>query len=78
MEPSRMSRTIAIVEDEPAIRANYVDALTRYGHRVAGTRAMVLRHWKVRKDGVTVTTALTLQRAKEKARALNTKKGELK
>ncbi len=30
-----MSRTIAIVEDEPAIRANYVDALTRYGHRVA-------------------------------------------
>ncbi|HMN35441.1 MAG TPA: proteobacterial dedicated sortase system response regulator [Chiayiivirga sp.] len=29
-----MSRTIAIVEDEPAIRANYVDALTRYGHRV--------------------------------------------
>ncbi len=30
-----MSRTIAIVEDEPAIRANYVDALTRYGYRVA-------------------------------------------
>ena len=29
-----MSRTIAIVEDEPAIRANYVDALTRFGHRV--------------------------------------------
>ena len=31
-----MSRTIAIVEDEPAIRANYVDALSRYGHRVVG------------------------------------------
>ncbi|HET9048785.1 MAG TPA: proteobacterial dedicated sortase system response regulator [Chiayiivirga sp.] len=29
-----MSRTLAIVEDEPAIRANYVDALTRFGHRV--------------------------------------------
>lgn len=29
-----MSRTIAIVEDEPAIRANYVDALSRYGYRV--------------------------------------------
>ena len=29
-----MRRTIAIVEDEPAIRANYVDALTRFGHRV--------------------------------------------
>lgn len=29
-----MSRSIAIVEDEPAIRANYVDALTRFGHRV--------------------------------------------
>ena len=30
-----MSRTIAIVEDEPAIRANYVDALQRYGWNVA-------------------------------------------
>ena len=30
-----MSRTIAIVEDEPAIRANYVDALQRYGWQVA-------------------------------------------
>jgi two-component system OmpR family response regulator len=30
-----MSRTIAIVEDEPAIRANYVDALKRYGWQVA-------------------------------------------
>jgi two-component system OmpR family response regulator len=31
----RMSRTIAIVEDEPAIRANYVDAFKRYGWQVA-------------------------------------------
>ncbi len=30
-----MSRHIAIVEDEPSIRANYVDALTRYGHQVS-------------------------------------------
>ena len=30
-----MSRTIAIVEDEPAIRANYVDAFKRYGWQVA-------------------------------------------
>jgi two-component system, OmpR family, response regulator len=30
-----MSRTVAIVEDEPAIRANYVDALKRYGWQVA-------------------------------------------
>ena len=30
-----MSRLIAIVEDEPAIRSNYVDALTRFGHQVA-------------------------------------------
>lgn len=29
-----MSRTIAIVEDEPAIRANFVDALRRYGFQV--------------------------------------------
>ena len=31
-----MSRTIAIVEDEPAIRDNYVDAFRRQGYRVAG------------------------------------------
>ncbi|MBN8427043.1 MAG: proteobacterial dedicated sortase system response regulator [Xanthomonadales bacterium] len=30
-----MSRTIALVEDEPAIRANYVDALHRYGYLVS-------------------------------------------
>jgi two-component system, OmpR family, response regulator len=29
-----MSRRIAIVEDEPAIRANYADALTRHGYKV--------------------------------------------
>jgi two-component system, OmpR family, response regulator len=31
-----MGRNIAIVEDEPAIRANYVEALTRFGYQVAG------------------------------------------
>jgi two-component system OmpR family response regulator len=31
-----MSRTIAIVEDEPAIRLNYEEALRRYGYEVAG------------------------------------------
>ena len=30
-----MSRHIAIVEDEPAIRANYADAFTRNGYRVS-------------------------------------------
>src|SRR5262245_35465717 len=30
-----MSRHIAIVEDEPAIRANYADAFTRHGYRVS-------------------------------------------
>ncbi|MFA5685218.1 MAG: proteobacterial dedicated sortase system response regulator [Lysobacteraceae bacterium] len=29
-----MSRHIAIVEDEPELRANYVEALSRYGYRV--------------------------------------------
>jgi two-component system, OmpR family, response regulator len=29
-----MSRTVAIVEDEPELRANYVEALTRYGYQV--------------------------------------------
>ena len=31
-----MSRRIAIVEDEPSIRANYTEALTRHGYEVAG------------------------------------------
>jgi two-component system OmpR family response regulator len=31
-----MSRSIAIVEDEPAIRNNYIDAFRRQGYRVAG------------------------------------------
>jgi len=31
-----MGRSIAIVEDEPSIRANYVEALTRFGYQVAG------------------------------------------
>jgi len=30
-----MGRTIAIVEDEPAIRANYAEALRRQGYEVA-------------------------------------------
>ncbi len=30
-----MSRRIAIVEDEPAIRANYADALSRHGYEVS-------------------------------------------
>jgi len=29
-----MSRTVAIIEDEPAIRANFMDALRRYGFQV--------------------------------------------
>jgi two-component system OmpR family response regulator len=45
-----MGRSIAIVEDEPAIRANYVEALTRFGYQVQGygsrpdaSRAFALR-----------------------------------
>jgi len=30
-----MPRRIALVEDEPAIRANYVDALRRHGYEVS-------------------------------------------
>jgi Pyruvate/2-oxoacid:ferredoxin oxidoreductase delta subunit len=30
-----MARSIAIVEDEPAIRANYVEALNRFGYHPA-------------------------------------------
>lgn len=31
-----MGRSIAIVEDEPAIRANYVEALNRFGYTTTG------------------------------------------
>ena len=31
-----MARSIAIVEDEPAIRANYVEALNRFGYQTQG------------------------------------------
>ncbi|HET6603436.1 MAG TPA: proteobacterial dedicated sortase system response regulator [Xanthomonadaceae bacterium] len=45
-----MSRTVAVVEDEPAIRANYVDALKRYGFRVEayGSRADAQRAFATR------------------------------
>jgi two-component system OmpR family response regulator len=33
---NRMARAIAIVEDEPSIRANYVEALSRIGYDVRG------------------------------------------
>jgi two-component system OmpR family response regulator len=33
---SAMSRRVAIVEDDPAIRANYVDALRKHGFEVSG------------------------------------------
>ena len=45
-----MSRRIAIVEDEPAIRANYAEALRRHGYDVAayGDRASALGGMKRR------------------------------
>jgi two-component system OmpR family response regulator len=45
-----MTRRIAIVEDEPAIRANYADALRRHGYDVAayGTRAEALSAFRTR------------------------------
>src|ERR1041384_3390802 len=43
-------RRIAIVEDEPAIRANYAEALRRHGRRVAsyGTRGEALAAFRTR------------------------------
>ena len=32
---SRMSKTVAIVEDDPAIRANYADMLKKHGYQVS-------------------------------------------
>jgi two-component system OmpR family response regulator len=45
-----MAKTIAIVEDDPAIRANYADALRRQGYGVAayGARPEAMAAFKVR------------------------------
>ena len=45
-----MSRRIAIIEDDPAIRANYADALRRHGFEVAahGSRAEALAAFDAR------------------------------
>jgi len=45
-----MARSIAIVEDEPSIRANYVEALTRFGYQVQGyaTRPEASRAFNLR------------------------------
>ncbi len=45
-----MARRIAIVEDDPAIRANYADALKKHGFEVAayGARAEALAAMKIR------------------------------
>lgn len=43
-----MKRKIAIIEDEPAIRANYCDALTKYGYEVVDfdNRVDALNHFE--------------------------------
>jgi two-component system OmpR family response regulator len=47
---TRVSRRIAIVEDEPAIRANYADVLKRQGYEVAAyaTRADAMAAFRTR------------------------------
>src|SRR5262245_42078056 len=47
---SRMRRRIAIVEDDPAIRANYADALGKHGYEVAayGDRVSALAAFRTR------------------------------
>src|SRR5512144_3176548 len=47
---SEISRRIAIVEDEPAIRANYAEALSRHGYDVAtyASRAEALAAFRTR------------------------------
>lgn len=49
-EPHAPMRRIAIVEDEPAIRANYADALRRHGYEVAAyaNRAEALAAFRTR------------------------------
>ncbi len=45
-----MSKTIAVVEDEPAIRENYMDAFRRHGYRVNGygSRAEAMKAFELR------------------------------
>ena len=49
-----MSKEIAIVEDEAAIRENYADALRRQGYAVSGygTRKDALSAFRIRLPGV--------------------------
>ena len=51
-----MAKTIAIVEDDPAIRANYADALRRQGYEVAtfGSRPEALAAFKMRLPNLAV------------------------
>jgi len=51
-----MAKTIAIVEDDPAIRANYADALRRQGYEVAtfGNRPEALAAFKMRLPNLAV------------------------
>src|SRR5512143_2712261 len=51
-----MAKTIAIVEDDPAIRANYADALRRQGYEVVtfGSRPEALAAFKVRLPNLAV------------------------
>ena len=46
----RMARTVAIVEDDPAIRANYADMLKRHGYQVSafGDRKSALTAFRTR------------------------------
>src|SRR5438477_10626740 len=47
---ARMARTVAIVEDDPAIRANYADMLKKHGYQVSafGDRESALSAFKSR------------------------------
>jgi len=54
-----MSRRIAIVEDEPVIRANYADVLKKQGYEVAayGGRNEALAAFRTRLPDVALSTS---------------------
>jgi hypothetical protein len=53
-----MARRIALVEDDPTIRQNYADALTRAGYEVAafGDRASAMANLAARLPELAMTT----------------------
>ena len=67
-----MSRRIAIVEDEPAIRGNYADVLRKQGYEVAayGNRADALAAFRTRLPDLAIIDIGLARRDRRRLRAV--------